>query len=132
MKTIVLLILSAMGCYSQSLQFSQIKIVTTTETVPTGKVWKCTSVLASGTMSTTSTSSTTSSKQILINGNIVPISGRSYRFNGTTSSNSTSTRTSDQSYGQYTEMPIWLPAGSSLSPSTGSSGISVIEFDVIP
>jgi len=131
MKTLILFLFTSLGCIAQTLQFSQIKIVTTSETVPAGKVWKCTSVLASGTMTTTGNSSTTSSKQISINGSVVPISGRSYRFNGPTTT-STNARTSDQSFGQYTEMPIWLPAGSSLAPSTGANGISVVEFDVVP
>lgn len=121
------------GLSAQTLQFSQVKVVTNSETVPGGKVWKVTSVFASSDLGTTGTTSTTLlSKRVLINGQDVFVSGRSYRFQGATSSTTSATRTSDQSYGLYTELPIWLPAGSTLASSTNSNGVSVIEFTVAP
>ena len=124
MKKIILisfLILSCSLFYGQgssNLGFSQVKLVgTTTETVPTGKVWKITNVLPSQTNSN-------SSVLIKVNGNNIEIISNNR----------------DQDANQYTDPSIssmtilngaiWLPANTDLQASDNCQYISVVEFNI--
>jgi len=126
------LLLSVMVCAQGSLEFSQVKLVSSSETVPDGKVWKIVSVFSSngqvGGNLTTSTNNSSTTKQIIINENAVHISGRAYRWLGNSIGSSAAVLPVSESAFQSTELPIWLPAGTLLAPSTGCNGISVIEF----
>jgi len=92
---------------AQTLQFSQVLLVSTTQTVPANKVWKVESPLPSwGGGATTNT--------ITIDGNLVVVT-----IGGSSSVSGIS-------------FPIWLPAGTSLAAGQNIPRISVIEFTVVP
>ena len=113
-----------------SLQFSRVMLLgATADTVPAGKVWKLESVLsasqlAPGLPSNNSALDKTNTLQIKVNANVITISSwlenvySSYRGH--------------TAFGRVSELPIWLPAGTSLEIFTNAAYISVIEFDVIP
>jgi hypothetical protein len=112
--------LSAQG----TLQFNRVLLLDHSQspyTVPAGKVWKVESALFSSSLgiSVGTSSAQNSAASILINGGSV--------FFASTwgSSNATSAVT-------LTSLPIWLPAGTTLAPSTNVSNLSVIEFNEIP
>ena len=92
---------------AQTLQFSQVLLVSTTQTVPANKVWKVESPLPSwGGGATTNT--------ITIDGNLVVVTiGGSSSISGIS-------------------FPLWLPSGTTLAPGSNIPRISVIEFTVVP
>jgi hypothetical protein len=104
-----------------TLQYNRTLLVNSSQTVPSGKVWKVESALFSSSLgiSVGTSSAQNSAASILINGGSV--------FFASTwgSSNATSAVT-------LTSLPIWLPAGTTLAPSTNVSNLSVIEFNEIP
>lgn len=103
---------------SYNLGFSQVKLVgNTTETVPSGKVWKITNVMPSS-------NSTSSNVDIKVNSNTVRVKSMDFYQGGT----STSTPT----IGSWNLLngAIWLPSGTSLSSHTNCQYISVVEFNI--
>ena len=110
MKKSILILFSLFSfsfAFAQSgynLEFSQAILIENgnTMTVPSGKVWKVVSVLASNTNSP--------QKKVIINGTSSYI-------------------------GKPGEIPLWLPAGTTIRPDTYSSitteFISVVEFNLI-
>jgi len=98
---------------SQTLQFSQVLLISTVQTVPANKVWKVEAVIPDG---PTIFSNNTGSCRITINNHTTAVSGWQgagtmlYSFN----------------------QPIWLPAGTTLSASFNTFRISVIEFTIVP
>ena len=113
----------SINVFSQgNLEFSQVKLVgSTIETVPTGKVWKIESVLSNNNLriNTSSSSNQTFSTNILINGTNVVIKS-TWGSSMTTSAIET------------TDLPIWLPAGTTLQVGDNVFKISVIEFNTLP
>jgi hypothetical protein len=110
-----------------TLQFNQVKLVGTVETVPTDKVWKIESMLPSSRLTTYYCSSSTSCSYsqtqhiILVNGTNVFMA---------------SADAAGSAYGVTTNAlmlntTIWLPAGTTLAAGTGVFKISVIEFNII-
>lgn len=106
-----------------NLQFNQVKLVTTVETVPAGKVWKIvnlTYVDIPNALNTTNIINYTAS--ILVNGG-----NRQMRtIRGKDKGSSSPTEYWEQSF------PLWLPEGTTLASSAGVFEISVIEFNIIP
>ncbi len=104
-----------------TLQYNRTLLVNSSQTVPSGKVWKVESALISSSLgiSVGTSSAQSNTSAILINGGSV--------FFASTwgSSSATSAVT-------LTTFPIWLPAGTTLAPSTNVSNISVIEFNENP
>jgi hypothetical protein len=118
---------SFLGFSQGNLQFNQVKLVTTVETVPVGKIWKIESVVYSQIISGLSSSSTGEAANnaiILIDGNNIVV--RSARQNIGGGSGVSLALIWEQSY------PIWLSSGTTLASSTGVQYISVIEFNQIP
>jgi hypothetical protein len=121
--------LSAMA--QGNLQFNQVKLVTSQQAVPANKVWKVESVIynipadqtaASSSASQSCGASTYYSKSVEING--VPTK----TGNGTHSA-----AYSNLAYiHAYTELPLWLPAGATLSGGPCLNQVSVIEFNIVP
>jgi hypothetical protein len=114
--------------FSQTLQFSQVKLVSTSETVPAGTVWKVEganySFQIASTAMTSSTSITTTTADY------------TWILNGQTQ-NVFASRSRSANYGSSNliwekKWPIWLPAGSTVEAGTGVHSLSVIEFTVIP
>lgn len=113
---------------AQSLQFSQVKLVTNQETVPAGKVWKLTGCAYSsnitGMISTGQGAGVSSNSDALIQINGQNRAVRSVRAAGGYNHAS--------GVVWETHWPLWLPAGANLSAGTGVGEISVIEFTVVP
>ena len=124
MKKIILisfLLLSSILFYGQgtsyNLGFSQVKLVgNTTETVPSGKVWKITNIMPS-------TTAATSSVDIKVNGNSVRVKAEDYRH-------STGQNQSLSSSWTILSGAYWLPAGTSLAAHSNCEYISVVEFNI--
>ncbi|MCC6601036.1 MAG: hypothetical protein IT223_10235 [Crocinitomicaceae bacterium] len=107
---------------AQTLQFSSVKIVSSVETVPSGKVWKLEAALGPAIMSNCSTA---------------PM--HTLKINGSDVNVGTSGNISFNSYcygwsgiGIVTDFPIWLPANATLQAGSNVTGISVLEFDIVP
>ena len=88
-----------------NLEFSQVKLVSTLDTVPVGKVWKVTEVLRNSL-----SAQSAHSPAIKVNGNIIYLG---VAYNGPSTS------------------PFWLPAGTTLSTWQYVNYISVIEFNIV-
>lgn len=129
---IFLLFCMPVAAFSQTLQYSQVKLVTTSETVPGGKVWKVESVMASGNLATTAgTDNQNQSVRIVVNGTTVHIKAINTWVGGSSGSNA-----NPRPYGiaamDVTDLPIWLPAGTTLEAGANAAYISVIEFNEAP
>jgi hypothetical protein len=141
--TLFLILALSAGLTAQStLEFNQVKLITTEQTVPDGYVWKVESVLGNATTVATNVNSSSSTPDlpathaIVINSNTVAIAAQlamSTNYNtGGGNSASSLVRTITYSKETCTTLPIWLPAGATLASGSNVSGISVIEFAVNP
>ncbi len=109
---------------AQSLSFSQAKLVTQTETVQAGKVWKVVSVLSNASLNVSSFGSYfTNTLAISVNGQLTNIKSRVVMIENDMAA-------ADGM--DVTDLPLWLPAGTSLGLNQNATGISVIEFTVNP
>ena len=133
MKTaLFLVIFLCFGAFKAqgNLQFNQVKLVTTLETVPAGKVWKVESVIyniaptATGYQSGAGSCNSTSYESTAIE-----VAGVPTKVGQGTQPASYSNLVYTHS---YTILPLWLPAGTSLSGGTCLNKISVLEFNIIP
>jgi hypothetical protein len=102
---------------SQTLEFSQVLLVSSLDTVPTGKVWKVSNILP--------TLNGSGSSKIQVNGSNITVAfslgtnfypGTAYHISN------------DFSYNGL-QGPYWLPEGTTLKASTNVQYISVIEFN---
>lgn len=122
---LVLLLASALPIatkmHSQTLQFSQVLVVSTTQTVPANKVWKVESILYSA--APINIMGGSQNDQLTIDGTAMTVRA---------------TRSSNGGYNGITygvweqKLPLWLPAGSTLAAGQNVHSISVIEFAVVP
>ena len=105
----------------QTLQFSRVLFVTTTQTVPANTVWKVESILYSA--APTNIMGGNQNDQLVIDGNALTVRA---------------TRSSNGGYNAVTygvweqKLPLWMPAGSTLAAGQNVNSISVIEFTVVP
>jgi len=124
------LILSTLANAQGNLQFNQVKLVTSLETVPLGKVWKIESVIyniaptATGYQSGAGSCNSTSYESTAIE-----VAGIPTKVGQGTQPASYSSLVYTHS---YTILPLWIPAGTTLSGGTCLNKISVIEFNIIP
>ena len=103
---------------SYNLGFSQVKLVgNTTETVPSGKVWKITNIMPSS-------NSTSDNVDIKVNSNVVRVKSMDFFQGGT------STSTPTIASWNLLNGALWLPSGTSLSSHTNCQYISVVEFNI--
>jgi hypothetical protein len=126
MKKIIFITLLFCGlaftAQSQSLTYSKVILLTSLDTVPQGKVWKVTSYLSDNAWIHSSSSSapvTNKEVGISINSSYVALGMYTGNYAG---GNSAVSGTSN------TPFPIWLPAGTTLEPSTNCGSLSIIEF----
>jgi hypothetical protein len=133
MKKLILytfFILSTLANAQGNLQFNQVKLVTSIETVPLGKVWKIESVIyniaptATGYQSGAGSCNSTSYESTAIE-----VAGIPTKVGQGTQPASYSSLVYTHS---YTILPLWIPAGTTLSGGTCLNKISVIEFNIIP
>jgi len=114
--------------FSQNISFGNAKLISNTDTVPSGKIYKVESIIYSSPIQTFTTSVNynnlfinSTDDAIIINGS--PHIVRSVRLG---------------SAGAWVsvlweqQFPIWLPAGTIISPSTGVRYINILEFNSIP
>ncbi|MBM3171359.1 MAG: hypothetical protein FJZ75_07105 [Bacteroidetes bacterium] len=87
---------------AQTLQFSQVLLVSTTQTVPANKVWKVEGIIPT---------SAIDNYYISINSSLSHIA----RFDNVKGA-----------------LPIWLPAGTTLAAGANVFRVSVIEFTIVP
>lgn len=119
-----------------NLQFNQVKIVSTVETVLAGKVWKVESAIFQGGQPFcigAGINTACSSGNMLSTGFVGDMS---FQVNGQTNylytnlgQPGTSATYASQGYSPF---PFWLPAGSTLAAGTNMRYLSVIEFNIIP
>jgi hypothetical protein len=116
---------------AQTLQFSQVKLVTTQETVPPGKVWKIESVIYNipYDQSSIQSSSSANCATYYYRSAAISINGIPTKVG---SGSQPAAYSSVDYMHSYTILPVWLPAGSTLSGGPCNNQVSVIEFTVVP
>ena len=128
------------GAFTQgNLQFNQVKLVSTIETVPAGKVWKVENYLPSSQLaidlnrpSNQATAGGTKNFIMLVNSSQVFLQTTLTREVGRDDAywnHSGYTTASDY---KIFDAPIWLPASTTLAASTNVLSLSVIEFNILP
>jgi len=126
----------ALISFSQTLQFSGVKLISTTEeTVPNGKIWKVDGIAANRvTLMLHAQSSAIFSpadQLIYINNNAVSVIQSVGTGAGAATSYSAA-YTSASYAASATKLPLWLPELTTLKAGTNVTYISVVEFDVVP
>ncbi|MCC6599677.1 MAG: hypothetical protein IT223_03280 [Crocinitomicaceae bacterium] len=117
---------------SHTLEFSQATLVTSLQTVPSGKVWKVLSVASNSDQLLTmpgNCATKGNSTQIKVNGTTIHISAR-YATNSSSCYSNYSAGSSITSTGDLTQLPFWIPENTTLDIGTGAAFISVLEFTV--
>jgi len=146
--SLILFFVAFLGNAQGNLQFNQVKLVTTLETVPAGKVWKVESALTGEERYPTSgTTLPSNSRFIQVNGNSICIHeehvattgvgfngccGGGFWMNNVGMAVNSTTPVLVQVSGQPTKLPLWLPSGTTLAAGSKVSSISVVEFNVLP
>lgn len=104
--------------FSQNLEYSKVLLVSSIDTVPSGKVWKITNVLPTLTNS--------GEMKILVNGNNIVVA-----FSKSSNGQTGSTGNFSNSHNYYSSLngAYWLPEGTTLQSSDNVQYISVIEFN---
>jgi hypothetical protein len=129
---LILFVLLNQLAYAQgNLQFNQVKLVTALETVPAGKVWKIESVIYNipSEMSSYQTSQSLSCGVNTFQNFAIEVAGVPTK----TGQGVGALQLSNITYTQgYTELPIWLPGGVTLSGGPCLNKVSILEFNIIP
>ena len=113
-----------------NLQFNQVKLVTTLETVPAGKVWKVESVIYNIPQTTSGYQTTNGGcSYSTYESTAIEVAGTPTKVGQGTQAASYSNLAYTHS---YTILPLWLPGGATLSGGTCLNKVSVIEFNVLP
>jgi hypothetical protein len=109
---------------AQTLQFSQVKLVTVAETVPAGRVWKIEGFFPTVFSRYSGSSGVTEGHiyNLVINGNNRPVGVSSFLTGYWNSAYQ----------GNIGHFPLWIPAGTSLAAGSNVGEISVIEFIIQP
>ena len=111
---------SSLAFSQGNLQFNQVKLVSSQETVPVGKVWKVENLMQSN----------VNSGVMLINP--TRIFACSYNVNGKDCFIGNTTASSTNISPNSGSFPFWLPAGSTLEAGGNMHYLSVIEFNIVP
>jgi len=132
---LLLLLFSGLAGAQNNLAFSRVLLLTATDTVPAGRVWKVESVLQ-GTSSawqtvTSGTNSYFSVCGFLVNG-VYTSAINYYRWYSTTTTGNGTAQSATSAGFQGTSLPLWLPAGTAIAPATNANGVSVIEYYITP
>ena len=136
---IITILLYTSGFSQGNLQFNQVKLVTTIETVPAGKVWKVENYLPSSQLaidlnrpSNQATAGGTKNFIMLVNSSQVFLQTTITREVGRDDGYWNFTGYATASDYKIFDAPIWLPASTTLAASTNVLSLSVIEFNIIP
>ena len=111
----------AFTAQSQSLQFSQVLLVSSLDTVPQGKIWKVTNILP--------TLDGSGSSEIQVNGNDIVVAFAKGTY-GIYTQHSAATGYANNYHYNGLQGPYWLPEGTTLQAGTNVQYISVIEFNI--
>ena len=128
---ILFILLNQLAFAQGNLQFNQVKLVTALETVPAGKVWKIESVIYNipSEMSSYQTSQSLSCGVHTFQNFAIEVAGVPTK----TGQGVNALQLSNITYTQgYTELPIWLPGGATLSGGPCLNKVSILEFNIIP
>lgn len=128
---ILFILLNQLAFAQGNLQFNQVKLVTALETVPAGKVWKIESVIYNipSEMSSYQTSQSLSCGVNTFQNFAIEVAGVPTK----TGQGVNALQLSNITYTQgYTELPIWLPGGATLSGGPCLNKVSILEFNIIP
>ena len=122
-----------------NLQFIQVKLVSATETVPAGKVWKLQNFLPNVSLFTDITRNQQNPTSggirnfiILVNGISIYLQTTVTREVGRSDSYWSQDGYATAASSSILNEPIWLSSGTTLAASTNVQFVSVIEFNVIP
>ena len=126
-----------MLCAQGTLEFNQVKLVTSSEeTVPGNKVWKIESVLGNSTttsgFATNVTPTIPPDHLIHVAENAIAVAAQLELGGGGAYYSESSNRNSWFTKELCTTLPIWLPEGTTLRAGSNVTLISVIEFNIIP
>ena len=121
-KTILLsfILFASFSGICQNLKFSQILLVNSLQTVPSGKAWKVEKIMTSASIADAQQGNTCFK---------VSINGASYFLNSNVAASGSGT---SQYIPGCSDGPLWLPAGTTITTQCPSSVLSVIEFDNVP
>lgn len=125
----VVLLFSALG--QANLEFNAIQLITSSQSVPTGKVWKVESVLGANNLqpSFAGCGAISSVSQVIsVNSTNITVK-TTYHAHGSGTCSTGQGQSMESS--EITKLPLWLPAGTSLAPGSNVNSISVIEFNLI-
>jgi hypothetical protein len=129
-------VLIRIALFSQgNLQFSQVKLVSTLETVPAGKVWKVESATFSGGAvfcvgGSPGGATTFCGAVSLQNHGILGI--MSFNINGQPNYISNLSNGAGALSTEISPFPLWLPASTTLAAGTNMRYLSVLEFTIVP
>ncbi len=122
-----------------NLQFSQVKLVSATETVPVGKVWKLQNFLPNVSLFTDITRNQQNPTSggirnfiILVNGISIYLQTTVTREVGRSDSYWSQDGYATAASSSILNEPIWLSSGTTLAASTNVQFVSVIEFNIVP
>ena len=122
-----------------NLQFSQVKLVSTSETVPAGKVWKLQNFLPNVSLFTDITRNQQNPTSggirnfiILVNGISIYLQTTVTREVGRSDSYWSQDGYATAASSSILNEPIWLSSGTTLAASTNVQFVSIIEFNVVP
>jgi hypothetical protein len=141
MRLVVILgiLLNCALVYSQNLQFSQVKLVSSVETVPAGKVWKMDNFLPNTPLVQdlnrgypNAIAGATKNFVILVNGNSIYLQSQLSREVGRSDGYWNQDGYATSSQHSIFDQPIWFPAGTTVAASTNIQYISIIEFNLVP
>jgi len=125
-STVICALFAQAGIAQGTLQFGQVKLVSSTETVPAGRVWKATGIMP---FQQTSWPTSPVYYTIQVNGNNTTVGHSAY---GRATSGSSFGTGSYSSPAVPPVFPLWLPAGATIGTGVNVHAISVIEFIVLP
>ena len=138
MKKIIAFLILFSGFYltvnaQGTLEFNQVKLVGSVETIPTGKVWKLCGILPSTRLTTVAEGFSGSSATAATN-HIITVNGTNTYYATSDAIGATYGNASMAGYAavasNISASDIWLPQGTTLAAGTGVFRISVIEFNV--
>ncbi|MEY5133799.1 MAG: hypothetical protein RLZZ198_1803 [Bacteroidota bacterium] len=138
--TFITVLFAALNARAQgSLQFNQVKLVSTVETVPAGKVWKLENYLPSSQLAidlnrqpNQASVGGTKNFVVLVNGTQVFLQTTITREVGRNDGYWNQDGYAAAADYRIFDAPIWLPAGTSLAASTNVMSLSVLEFNLVP
>ena len=119
-----------------NLQFSQIKLVSTLETVPVGKVWKVESAvfmggspICVGTGPNAACGPGNMSSTGFVADMLFQVNGQTNYLYTNLGQPGSSASYASQGYSPF---PLWLPASTTLAAGTNMRYLSVLEFTIVP